>query len=335
MLNIGIIGVGHWGKNLARNFNGIAGCTLTKICDLSESVRQTMAKLYPQAHVTDSYTDLLNDAALDAIVIAVEAPHHYELGKQAIEAGKHTYIEKPLTLSSQDAAALVRLAEKHGVKLMVGHLLLYHPCVNYLKKAIDEGDVGTPLYLYFQRLNLGIVRSNENAWWSLAPHDISVACYLFGQQPVSVSASGQAYLQEGIEDVVFATLKFADGRMAHIHVSWLDPHKIRKVTLVGSKKMVTFDDMEASEKIRVYDKAAEVNGTADFASAIAIRTGDIQIPHVPSGEPLRVECQHFVDAIVNNQAPRSDGHDGLRVVRVLEAGSRSLAANGALVELES
>jgi len=182
-------------------------------------------------------------------------------------------------------------------------------------------------------VNLGIVRKNENAWWSLAPHDVSVACYLFGDQPVSVSASGHAYLQKGVEDVVFANLKFADGKMAHIHVSWLDPHKIRRVTLVGSQKMVVFDDMAAAEKIRVYDKGAEVRSVASYAEAITLRTGDILIPKIPADEPLKTECRHFIDCIINDTTPRSDGADGLRVVKVLAAGSESLARGGEPVSL--
>ena len=209
---------------------------------------------------------------------------------------------------------------------MVGHLLEYHPAVNFMKDMIAAGEVGDPLYLYFHRVNLGIVRQKENAWWSLAPHDISVACYLFDAEPVSVSASGHAYLQPGVEDVVFANLKFADGRMAHIHVSWLDPHKIRKVTLVGSQKMVVFDDMEAAEKIRVYDKGAEVRSVDSYVEAITLRTGNILIPKIPGGEPLRTECGHFIDCIINDATPRSDGGDGLRVVKILEAGSASLSS---------
>jgi len=227
----------------------------------------------------------------------------------------------------------VDLAAEKGLKLMVGHLLEYHPAVNYMKDAIASGEVGKPLYLCFQRVNLGIVRKAENAWWSLAPHDVSVACYLFDAQPVSVTASGQAYLQPEVEDVVFANLKFADGRMAHIHVSWLDPHKIRKVTLVGSQKMLVFDDMQAAEKIRVYDKGAEIRRVASYTEAITLRTGDILIPRIQGGEPLRMECQHFVDAIVSDTAVRSDGADGLRVVKVLEAGGQSLRRGGEPVSL--
>ena len=334
MIDLAVIGAGNWGKNLARSFSSLKDARLKYVCDLDEGVRERMAGLYPGATITDDAGVALGDGDLDAVVIAVEAPLHYETAKAALQAGKHTYVEKPLTLAAGQAQELIDLAEASGVKLMVGHLLEYHPAVNYIKDSITTGEVGDPLYLYFQRVNLGIVRKTENAWWSLAPHDISVACYLFDAEPISVSASGHAYLQEGIEDVVFASLKFPDGRMAHVHVSWLDPHKIRKVTLVGSEKMVVFDDMEAAEKIRVYDKAAKVKLSVNsYVEAIALRTGNILIPKISLGEPLRLECQHFIDSITTDTAPRSDGADGLRVVRVLEAGSESLARGGQPVNL--
>jgi len=334
MVGVGVVGVGNWGRNLVRNFASLAGAELRYVCDLDDNVRRGMSRLYPQATVTDDVSQVLQDAAVDAVVVAVDAPAHYKIAAAALEAEKHTYVEKPLTLSSAESKHLVELAAARGRKLMVGHLLEYHPAVNYMKAAIQSGSVGEPLYLYCQRVNLGIVRKAENAWWSLAPHDVSVACYLFDGEPVSVSASGQAYLQEGVEDVVFANLKFADGRMAHIHVSWLDPHKIRKMTLVGSQKMVVFDDMEASEKIRVYDKAAEVQKSVEsYVEAITLRTGDILIPKIPAAEPLKLECQHFIDAILNDAAVRSDGADGLRVVKALEAGSASLAKGGEPIDL--
>ena len=334
MVGVAVVGAGNWGKNLVRNFASAKGAQLKYVVDLSEKTRQTMVASYPLACVMDDSAKAFADSAVGAVVIAVDAPHHYKIAKAALQAGKNVYVEKPLTLASAEAGELVDLAAAKNVKLMVGHLLEYHPAVNYMKDMIDKGGIGQPLYLYFQRLNLGIVRKQENAWWSLAPHDVSVACYLFGSQPVSVSASGQAYLQKGIEDVVFANLKFADGRMAHIHVSWLDPHKIRKVTLVGGDKMVVFDDMEASEKIRVHDKSAGAKKSIDsYVEAITLRTGDILIPAIKADEPLKLECQHFIDSIVNNTAPRSDGHDGLRVVKVLEAGSESLLQGGAPVEL--
>ena len=334
MIAVGVVGAGNWGKNLVRNFASLPQVQLKYVCDLSPKTREAMASLYPAATVTDDMERALADDSVAAMVVAVDAPLHYKIAKACLAAGKHTYVEKPLTLSSAESQELVDLAASQGVKLMVGHLLEYHPAVGYLKESIDSGAVGEPYYLYFQRVNLGIVRNTENAWWSLAPHDVSVACYLFGAQPVSVSASGQAYLQKGIEDVVFASLKFADGKMAHIHVSWLDPHKIRKVTLVGSEKMIAFDDMEAAEKVRVYDKAAQVKRSVDsYEEAITLRTGDILIPKIGGGEPLKTECQHFIESIVNDTTPRSDGADGLRVVKVLEAGSRSLAQGGRPVEL--
>jgi predicted dehydrogenase len=334
VIGLAVVGAGNWGKNLVRNFASIPGAALKYICDVDERVRQRMAPMYPQATVTADLDVVLGDPWVDAVVVASDAPRHYDVAGKAIEAGKHTYVEKPLALSSGEAQELVGLAGRKGVKLMVGHLLEYHPAVEYLKRIVETGEAGRPLYLYFQRLNLGIVRKGENAWWSLAPHDISIACHLFDAEPVSISASGQAYLQEGVEDVVFANLKFADGRMAHIHVSWLDPHKIRKVTLVGSQKMVVFDDMEAAEKIRIYDKGAEVSRSVEsYVEAITLRAGDILIPKIPADEPLRRECEHFVDAVVNDHAVRSDGADGLRVVRVLEAGSASLDRGGEPVPL--
>jgi predicted dehydrogenase len=334
MVNVAVVGAGNWGKNLVRNFASLPNATLKYVCDLSEKVRAGMAKEYPKATVTGDLNAVLADGQLQAVVIAVDAPLHYELAKKALQAGKHTYVEKPLTLSTAHSTELVELAAAKGVKLMVGHLLEYHPAVEYMKDMIAKGGVGEPLYLYFQRLNLGIVRKTENAWWSLAPHDVSVACFLFGSEPISVSASGHAYLQEGIEDVVFANLKFPDGKMAHIHVSWLDPHKIRKVTLVGSQKMVVFDDMDASEKIRVYDKGASVQRSVEsYVEAITLRTGDILIPKISAAEPLKAECQHFIDCVEKNRPPRSDGADGLRVVKVLAAAADSLARGGEPVRL--
>jgi predicted dehydrogenase len=332
-VGIAVIGAGNWGQNLVRNYASLSNSQLLYVADMSEKVRSKMANLYPKAQVTDDPERIFTDPAVDAVVIAVESPLHYAIIKNALDHGKHVYVEKPLTLSVADAQDVVSLARDKNLKLMTGHLLEYHPAVNYIKEMMKKGTVGTPLYLYFHRLNLGIVRKDENVWWSLAPHDISVACYLFEAEPVSVSANGQSYLQKGIEDVVFATLKFADGRMAHIHVSWLDPHKIRKVTLVASEKMVVFDDMEASEKVRIYDKGAEIKTVNSYVEAITLRTGDVLIPKIPSQEPLSLECQHFLDAIIKDQPVRSDGVDGLRVVKVLEAGSKSLASSGSTVEL--
>ncbi len=333
MTGIAVVGAGHWGKNLVRNFAALPDADLRYVCDLDEEIRGRMASLYPGVQVTRDVDRVLADPAVEAVVIAAIAPAHHALARQALEADKHTFVEKPLALSVEDAEELADLAQARDRTLMVGHLMEYHNAVDYMKQALGRGEVGDPLYLYLQRVNLGIVRPDENAWWSLAPHDISIACYLFDAEPVSVSASGHAYLQEGIEDVVFASLTFADGRMAHIHVSWLDPHKIRKVTLVGSRKMLVLDDMQAGEQVRIYDKGAVIPGVDSFHEAITLRVGDIRIPKLPAGEPLRAECQHFLDCVGNEERPRSDGEDGVRVVRVLQAGSESLERGGEPVSL--
>ena len=336
MVGVALVGAGNWGRNLARHFASMPRAELKYICDLNPEIRQAMSGLYPHTVMTDQMNMVLADPQVDAVAVAVDAPLHHRVAKAALEADKHLYVEKPLTLLSVDAQELVDLALARQRKLMVGHLLEYHPAVDYMKAMVREGAIGKALYLYFQRVNLGIVRQTENVWWSLAPHDISVACYLFDAEPVSISVSGQSYLQNDIEDVVFGSLKFADGRMAHIHVSWLDPHKIRKVTLVGEQKMVVFDDMEATEKIRIYDKGAEVRRSVEsYVEAITLRHGDVLIPRIAPVEPLRVECQHFVDCVADDRTPRSDGEDGLRVVRVLEAGNLSLQRGGEPVCLTS
>jgi len=329
-LSLAIIGAGNWGKNLIRNYATSTRCNLKYVCDLNEKDLASQKKIFPFIKITTNLEDVLSDNEVDAVVIATDVPTHFTIGQKSLDAGKHTYIEKPLASKVADAKAMVELAKEKKLKLMVGHLLEYHPAVNYIKDTIDKGQIGQPYYIYTQRVNLGIVRRDENAWWSLAPHDISVICYLLGSEPVSVSAHGQCYLQKNIEDVVFATIKFSDGKIANIHCSWLDPHKIRKVTVVGSEKMVTFDDMEATEKIRMYDKAASIRHdiTTSYADIISLRFGDIVIPKVPGGEPLAVECKHFIDCVLDNKSIRSDGIDGLRAVCVLEAGQRSLKNNG-------
>jgi predicted dehydrogenase len=334
MLTVAVVGAGGWGKNLVRNFDALGNCRLKTICDLSGDVLARHRAAYPAAETTSDVEAVLADGEIDAVIVATPAPTHYDVARRALDAGKHVYVEKPMTLGVADAERLVEQADKAGRTLMVGHLLEYHPCVEKLKELITSGELGDVYYIYMHRLNLGVVRKDENAWWSLAPHDVSVALFLFDAEPAVVTSQGQAYLRQGVEDVVFTQLKFADGRMVNIHVSWLDPHKMRKVTLVGTKKMVTFDDMEATEKIRVYDKAANVTpGAVDYADAISLRQGDILIPFVKPTEPLRIECQHFVDCCLEGRAPRSDGRDGLRVVRVLDAATRSLKADGAPVKL--
>jgi len=329
-LNVAVVGAGNWGKNLIRNFSTAKRCNLKYVCDLNEELLAVQKRFSPSVETFTDLEKILCDSDVDAVVIATDVPTHFAIAQKSLEACKHTYVEKPLTSKASDARVLIELSEEKGRKLMVGHLLQYHPAVNYLKEMIDTGKVGQPYYMYTQRVNLGVVRQNENAWWSLAPHDISVVCYLFGSEPVSVSAHGQCFLRKDIEDVVFATIKFADGKIANVHCSWLDPHKIRKMTVVGSEKMVTFDDMEANEKIRVFDKSAAIKQdiSTSYAEIISLRFGDIVIPKVPGGEPLALECEHFIDCVLDGKPIRSDGGNGLRVVRVLEAGQKSLKSGG-------
>jgi len=334
VITVAVIGGGGWGKNHVRNFHEIKTCRLKTVCDLSEKVLSAVKTAYPAVGTTPVAAEVFADRQVDAVVIATDAPTHYQLASDALAAGKHVFVEKPMTLAPADSEDLVARADAAKKVLMVGHLLEYHPCVLQLKDLVDQGQLGALRYLYCQRVNLGVIRKDENAWWSLAPHDVSIILFIFQAEPITVTAQGQAYLRPGVEDVVFAQLKFADGRMAHIHVSWFDPHKIRKVTLVGSDKMATFDDMDASEKIRIYDKGVDFAGAVvDYERAISLRSGDILIPKTPSGEPLRIECLHFLECIEKGRTPRSDGRDGLRVVRVLEAAGRSLRAGGAPITL--
>ena len=337
-VGIGIAGLGYWGPNLLRNFSQLDGCKVKICCDLSEKSRRHAGEQYPEIETTDDYGSLLQNPEVQAIVIATPAATHYDLAKQAILNGKHVFVEKPLTLDIAQAAELVELAQQNGIKLMVGHLMEYHPAIGMLKDMIRDGQLGDVYYLYSQRVNLGKIRKDENALWSLAPHDISILIYLLGAEPENVSARGQAYLQDGIEDVVFLNLLFPGKVMAQIQLSWLDPHKIRRTTIVGSEKMAVFDDMEPTEMIRIYDKGV-VLAVGDptygsFGESLSLRFGDVKIPYIKMVEPLRVECQHFIDCIRDDMQPRSDGQDGLRVVRVLQAAQESLDRGGVPVELD-
>ena len=329
MVQVAVVGVGGWGKNLARNYFQIPECTLKYICDLDKKKLEQLRLQLPGTILTTSFNNLLEDSELEAVVIATTAASHYSLCKAALQAGKDVFVEKPFVLAVAQAEELIQIAAQEGRILMVGHLLEYHPVINRLKRMIDSQELGDIYYIYTQRVNLGTVRNDENALWNFSPHDISTILYLLEKEPSDVSARGQSYLQSGIEDVVFLTLNFHGQSMAHIHVSWLDPHKIRKITIVGSKKMAVFDDIESTEKLRVYDKSAEQNANySSFAEYVSLRFGDITIPHVKIEEPLRLECEHFLECVREHKQPLSDGRDGLRVLRVLDAAQRSLRNNG-------
>jgi predicted dehydrogenase len=333
MVTLGVVGLGYWGPNLVRNFARAKGVRLKYCCDLDEARLKRVVASYPDVIACSDYGQVLADPEVDAVVVATSVPTHHKLALSALAAGKHVFVEKPLATTVAEAEELVATAEKAGLILMVGHLLEYHPAVTRIKKVIDSGELGDLLYIYSQRLNLGKVRAEENALWSLAPHDISIMLYFMGAEPDEAVARGGAFLRDGVEDVVFCTLHFPDGRLGHLHVSWLDPHKIRKFTLVGSKKMLVFDDQEASDKIWIYDKGVEPSEAMAYGDDLTLRFGDITIPNLTLSEPLAIECAEFVGAIESGRPPRSDGQDGLRVVRVLEAASKSLAAGGKPVRL--
>lgn len=331
-----VCGLGNWGKNHARHFHELGA--LGGICDARPEVLKQYASVYRDAVMYGSFDQALKDDAVHALVLAVPTPQHYAFARRALEAGKHVFVEKPLALSVREAEHLCRIADKKHVRLMVGHLLLYHPALLKLKEVIDAGELGDLFYLYTQRLNLGQVRKDENAMWSLAPHDISVLLHLFGPKPKSVSAHGSSYIQRarGIEDVIFMNVTYADGRSAHIHLSWLDPHKVRKITLVGSEKMVVFDDMEQVDKLRMYDKGVDVPKSMNdskLASSMILRVGEVRTLFVPNVEPLKAECHHFLECIEKGLTPRSDGWNGVAVLRILEAATRSLKSGGRNIRL--
>jgi predicted dehydrogenase len=321
-VRVGVVGLGYWGPNLARNFDGLPGAELRWICDASGDARSRWAPHYPAASVSGRVEDLLTDEGLDAIAIATHVPTHAELALRVLEAGKHCFVEKPLAQTVADAEEVVAAAERSGRLLMVGHLLEYHPGVERLKEIADSGELGEIRYLYSNRLNLGKLRPDENALWSLGAHDVSVVLRLAGEEPSEMHAFGESYMRPGVEDVVFCYLRFPSGLAAHLHLSWLDPHKERRFTVVGSKRMATFDDMALERKLTVYDKGFD----EDFSSygEYIARSGDVWSPRVSNEEPLRVECRHFVERVRDGRPLRSGGESGLRVVRVLETLQRSL-----------
>ena len=321
-LSVGVVGLGYWGPNLARNFDRLPETELAWICDPAEQARARWSTTFPAARVSADVDELLSDPQLDAVVIATPVASHAQLAEQVIAAGKHCFVEKPLAQSVAEAEAVVAAAREAGLVLMVGHLLEYHPGVVALKKLADSGELGQIHYIYGNRLNLGKLRAEENALWSLGAHDVSVLLRLAGDEPAECTAMGESYMRDGVEDVVFCYLRFPSGVAAHLHLSWLDPHKERRFTVVGSRKMATFDDMEVERKLTVYDKGFD----EDFSSygEYIARSGDTWSPRVPNDEPLRLECAHFARCVLDGTTPRSDGESGLRVVRVLEELQSSL-----------
>jgi predicted dehydrogenase len=321
-VRIGVVGLGYWGPNLARNFELLPEFELVWLCDDAPEACRKLAPQYPDARLATDLHELLADESLDAVAIATPVPTHAPLASRVLAAGKHCFVEKPMAQSEAEAEALVSAARESGVVLMVGHLLEYHPGIEQLKQIMDAGDLGQVHYIYGNRLNLGQLRAEENALWSLGAHDVSVVLRLAGEEPVECRAMGESYMREDVEDVVFCYLRFPSGMAAHLHLSWLDPHKERRFTVVGSRKMATFDDMEVERKLTVYDKGFDED--FDSYGEYIARSGDSWSPRVPNDEPLRLECAHFASSVLEGRNPRSDGESGLRVVRVLEQLQRSL-----------
>lgn len=337
MIKLGLIGCGDWGKNLLRNFANLPGCVLLSCYDENPKQIEKLCPSYPGVKFTHDFKEIIENPNLDAVVISTPPASHFELSRAAILANKDVFVEKPLVLNVKEGEELVKLAEEKKKILMVGHIMEYHAATLKLKEYIDKGELGKIYYVYSTRVNLGKVRDIENALWSFAPHDISMILFLLEQEPVSVTATAECYLQKDkrIEDVAFMTMHFADGVMAHVHVSWLDPHKDRKLTVVGSKKMAVFDDTQSAEKIWIYDKGVDTRLDYNtYGEYLSLRFGDILIPKIESTEPLKVECQHFIDCVQNRKTPRSDGRDGLRVLKVLDSAQKSLKMGGAPVEVK-
>ena len=316
---IGVVGLNYWGRNLARVFDDEAD--LAWLCDASETLREEFARRYPNARLTGDFAEMIADDDLDAVVVATPVPTHFPLAKAALEAGKHVFVEKPPAMRVAEMEELIAIAEARGLVLMPGHLLLYHPGVQKLKELIEAGELGEVLVVYGNRQNLGKIRKDENALWSLGVHDLSVILYLIQEEIVEAAAHGHAFLNEGVEDVVFCYLRFGSGKIAHMHLSWLDPHKMRRLTVVGRDKMAVFDDMDLDRKITVYDKSPEQ--PSDTYGEWLTRTGDIFSPKVSNAEPLRLECQHFLRLVEEGWDGR-EMHDGLEVVRALELLTESL-----------
>lgn len=325
LIKVGVVGCGYWGPNLIRNFIELPSSDLSYVADLQEDRLSHIKKLYPRVTVSKDYGDFLKNG-VEAVVIATPPSTHFEVAKECLEHGLHVMVEKPMTLNSPQAETLIELADKKDLILMVGHTFEYNSAVQALKELIDSGELGQIYYVDAARLNLGLFQRDLNVLWDLAPHDISILLYILGEKPISVNAQGASCVFKGIHDVVYVNMTFPGDIMAHIHVSWLDPCKIRRITVVGSKKMAVFNDIDPLGKIRIYDKGVDAPPYTDTYAdwQCNYRTGDILIPNIRFVEPLRQECQHFLECIAGHIEPRSSGRDGLAVVKVLEAAQRSL-----------
>ena len=329
MVKIGVIGCGYWGPNLIRNFRNTKDCEMVICCDMQDDRLSRIKSLFPEIETTKNHEDLLN-SDLDAVAIATPVWTHYPLAKAFLEAGKHVFVEKPLTRSSAECEELIELANERNLILMVGHTFEYTAAVNKIKEIVDSGELGDILYINSTRVNLGLFQQDINVIWDLAPHDISIITYVLEKEPISVNAQGVSHFKEGIEDVAMTSMNFEGGTIAFVRNSWIDPNKVRSMIFVGSKKMLVYDDTSPNEKIKIYDKGVDKPPYYDNFGEFqfSYRYGDIYIPHVQGYEALSRECGHFVDCIQEGKTPRSDGYSGLRVIRVIEAANQSLKEEG-------
>jgi predicted dehydrogenase len=334
-INIGVIGCGYWGPNLIRNIAELPVGNLVAVADTRPDRLKHIKTLYPFVQITENYQDMFS-MGIDAVIIATPPHTHFAIATECMQHGINCLVEKPLTLNSADAEALIKMADERGLVLMVGNTFEYNSAVETLKQIVDSGELGEIFYIDAVRTNLGLFSTKLNVMWDLAPHDVSILLYLLGKDPVNVAANGRSSIYKGIEDLVYMHMNFDNEIVAHVHVSWLDPNKVRRITVVGSKKMAVYDDIEPLEKIKIYDKGVEAPPYADtFAQfQFSYRYGNVVIPYIKFTEPLRVECQHFIDSILNKTRPRSDGVVGLRIVKILEAADWSLKNQGSQKVLE-
>lgn len=335
MHSMAVVGCGYWGPNLIRNFRSLNGVRVKTICDCNSERLACMEKLYPEARPTSKFQDVIEDSEIDLVAIATPVHTHASLAIECLKAGKHVFVEKPLAASVADCRNLIGAAENRSLILMVGHTFIYTPTVRKIKEIVDSGDIGEIMYISCRRLNLGLFQKDINVAWDLAPHDLSIILYVMKGRPIAVNCQGKAHITPGIEDITSMTLSFSNGGLATIQSSWIDPRKIRELTIVGEKKMIVYDDTEPLEKIRVYDKSVEKPPHYDTFGEFhySYHYGDILSPFVKMAEPLKVECQHFVDCVDKGQTPDSCGRDGLAVVEILEAATRSLRNGGEMVKL--
>jgi len=334
-IKVGVVGCGYWGPNLIRNFRSLPDCSLKMMCDLSENRLTHLRTHYPEVEGETNYNHMLNGVGLDAVIIATSVRSHYPMAKASLLAGKHTFIEKPMAASSRECEELIEIARKKGLVLMVGHTFLYSPAVKKIKEIVQGGDIGEIRYICARRLNLGLFQKDINVAWDLAPHDVAIVLHIMEKEAVTINCQGSAHITPGVEDVTTMWLNFPGDRSAIIQSSWLDPRKIREMTIVGSKKMIVYDDVSQLEKIRVFDTRVERPPHYDTFAEFhyAYHYGDVHVPYIKQEEPLKTECQHFLDCINQGTTPLTDGRRGLELVRILEASSQSLKRGGATVNL--